>query len=65
MANYVIIARSADTTPMVSVSITAIDQENHVIDEIDIVNAVRTRLAGIPGVQSVVANKYEQIITVV
>jgi hypothetical protein len=48
---------------MVSVSIGGIDQEQHVVDEITIVNAIRTCLTGVPGVQSVLAQMYQQVIT--
>ena len=65
MANYQITARNNSGEPMVSVSIGGIDQEAHVVDEITIVNAVRNCLAGVPGVQSVLAQKYEQVITVI
>jgi hypothetical protein len=50
---------------VVSVNITAIDQETPVVQEIDVVNAVRAFLAGTAGVGSVVAQQYEQVITVI
>jgi hypothetical protein len=65
MANYQITARNSSGEPMVSVSIGGIDQEQHVVDEITIVNAIRTCLTGVPGVQSVLAQMYQQVITVV
>ena len=65
MASYVITAKNASAEPVVSVQISAINQEGTVVPEIDIVNAVRTFLATTPGVVSVTAQKYEQVITVV
>lgn len=65
MANYTVIGRNNEAMPVVSVSITSIDQEQVVVDEITVVNAVRDCLAKVPGVQSVVARKFEQLITIV
>ncbi|WP_225840322.1 hypothetical protein [Streptomyces sp. NK08204] len=65
MAYYQITARNASVLPVVSVSIGSIDQEPHVVDDIVIVNAIRNCLAGVSGVDSVVAQKYEQVITVI
>lgn len=65
MASYTVVGRGQDMTALVSVSVTGIDQETHVVDDIVIVNAVRNCLAAVPGVQSVIAQKYEQIITVI
>jgi hypothetical protein len=36
-----------------------------VVQDIDVVNAVRVFLAGTAGVNSVVAQRYEQVITVI
>ncbi|KOV86053.1 MULTISPECIES: hypothetical protein [unclassified Streptomyces] len=65
MANYQITGRGSSGEPLVSVSISGVDQEQHVMDEITIVNAVRDCLATAPGVQSVLARKFEQVITTV
>ncbi|MGW1497592.1 hypothetical protein ACWCQW_03190 [Streptomyces mirabilis] len=50
---------------MVSVNISGINQETPIVQELDVVNAVREFLAGTPGVGSVVAQRYEQVITVI
>ena len=55
MANYQITGRNGDGAPLVSVSIGSIDQEEHVVEEIDVVNAVRAFLASVDGVAAVVA----------
>ncbi|WP_225811345.1 hypothetical protein [Streptomyces spinosus] len=65
MANYQITGRGNSGEPLVSVSIGGVDQEQHVVDEITIVNAIRDCLAAVPGVQSVLARKFEQVITTV
>lgn len=65
MPNYVITAKSQGGEPMVSVNIAAINQEQQVVPEVDVVDAVRTFLASVAGVGSVVAQKYEQVITVI
>lgn len=65
MANYTVVGRSSEGMPLVSVSITSIDQEQQVVQEISVVNAVRECLAGVAGVESVVARKFEQTITIV
>ncbi|BCM70849.1 MULTISPECIES: hypothetical protein [Streptomyces] len=63
MANYQVTGRNNEGSPLVSVSIGAIDQEQHVVDEMTVVNAVRNCLLAVPGVQSVLAQKYQQVIT--
>jgi hypothetical protein len=63
MATYVITGKNGSGEPIVSVQISAINQESPVIQEIDAVDALRAFLAGTAGVQFVVAQKYEQVIT--
>lgn len=65
MASYTLTGRSGEGAALVLVSIDSIDQENAVVAEIDVVEAVRGVLLTAPGVQQVVARKYEQVITVV
>lgn len=65
MATYVITGRNGSNEALVSVSVSGISQDAQVVPEIDVINAIRQYLAGISGVQSVVAQKYEQVITVV
>ncbi|WP_318205401.1 hypothetical protein [Streptomyces sp. SCL15-4] len=63
MPNYQVTGRNNEGTPLASVSLSSVDQEGHVVDDMTVVNAIRDCLAGVPGVQSVVALKYEQVIT--
>lgn len=65
MPNYVITGKSGSGEPVVSVNIAGVNQEQQVVAEIDVVNAVRDFLASVDGVGSVVAQKYEQVITVI
>lgn len=65
MATYVVTGRNSSGEPLVSVSISGISQDTPVIQEIDAVNALRAFLGGVAGVSVVVAQKYEQVITVV
>lgn len=63
MPNYVITGKTSGGQPLVQVNIAAINQEQTVVEDIDVVNAVRTFLSGVDGVGSVVAQRYEQVIT--
>ncbi|MES9522475.1 hypothetical protein [Streptomyces capoamus] len=65
MASYVITARNSSVETVVSVQISAINQEGSAVPELNVVNAVRQYLASVPGVASVQAQKFEQVITVV
>jgi hypothetical protein len=65
MATYVITGKSSSGEPLVSVQISAVNQEQHVVEELDVVGAVRAFLSSADGVEFVVAQKYEQVITVV
>lgn len=65
MASYVVTGKNASGEILVSVNIAAINQDSPVVNEVDVVNAVRTFLAGTAGVGSVVAQKYEQVITTI
>jgi len=61
--NYVVTARNASAEPLVAVSISSIDQEQQVVNEMVVVNAVADALAAVAGVESVIKRKYEQVIT--
>lgn len=63
MASYQVAGRNNEGTPIVLVQITSIDQDTHVVDEITVVDAVRACLGVVPGVASVRAQKFEQVIT--
>ncbi|NUS26924.1 MAG: hypothetical protein HOV92_22230 [Streptomyces sp.] len=65
MASYQVTGRNASGEPLCSVSIGSVDQEQQVLGEMDVVNAVRAVVAAAPGVGSVVVRKFEQVITIV
>jgi hypothetical protein len=65
MANYVITGKNGSGESVVSIQIGSISQEGTVVPELDVVNAVRTFLGTVSGIGSVVAQKYEQVITTV
>jgi hypothetical protein len=65
MATYVITGRNGSNEPLVSVNVSGINQDAQVVPELDVINAIRQYLATVQGVQTVVAQKYEQVITVV
>jgi hypothetical protein len=65
MPNYIITGRSSDGTTIATTSVSSIDQDGPVIDDMTIVNAARTAMASGVGVTSVLVRKYDQIITVV
>jgi hypothetical protein len=66
MAHYTVQGRDTEGSAIVQVTVGPIDQESNVIDEMTIVNAVKAAVqANGTGVHSVVARKYEQVITTV
>lgn len=65
MASYTVTGRDNEGSPIVQVSISGIDQDLPLLKDIDVVNAVRAVIASASGVTSVMAQKYEQVITVV
>ncbi|MFI0233168.1 hypothetical protein [Streptomyces sp. NPDC017086] len=65
MPNYQVTGKNSEGMPVVAVSLASIDQEQQLVSEMTIVNAVRNCLAAVPGVQSVMARKFEQVITTV
>ncbi|HWN00918.1 MAG TPA: hypothetical protein VNO54_28035 [Streptosporangiaceae bacterium] len=65
MATYTVVGRNVEGSTVVSVNFGGVDQDGHYLDDLDVVNVVRSLLAGTAGVSSVVAKRYEQVITVV
>ncbi len=65
MATYVITGKNSGGSPLVSVNVSGINQDAPIVAELDVVNALRQYLNGVAGVSVVVAQKYEQVITVV
>lgn len=65
MASYTVIGKNSEGSVVISTSVGSLDQDGNYLNEIDVVNAVRTLFAGTPGIEFVVARKYEQVITIV
>lgn len=65
MPMYVVTGKNTSGEPVVSVDISAVNQEGTVVQELDVVGAVRALLAGTPGIGSVMAQKFEQVVTTV
>lgn len=65
MANYQILGRNVEGSTVVTVAVSAVDQDGHYLDDMDVVSAVKSVVAGASGVSSVVAKKFEQVITIV
>lgn len=65
MANYQVIGRNTEGSTVVTVAVSSVDQDGHYLDDMDVVGALRSLLAGTAGVSSVVAKKFEQVITIV
>lgn len=63
MASYMITAKNGSGEPIATVQISAIQQETEVVEDIDVVDAVREFLRTVSGVGSVTAQRYEQVIT--
>ncbi|MFD5709473.1 hypothetical protein ACFWHW_03610 [Streptomyces pharetrae] len=65
MPTYTVTSRDQEGSAVAMVSVSSVDQDSQVIDDMTIVNAVRTAMANGNGVHSVVARKYDQVITIV
>lgn len=65
MANYQVLGRNVEGSTVVTVAVSSVDQDGHYLDDLDVVNAVRAVVGGAAGVSSVVAKKFEQVITIV
>jgi hypothetical protein len=65
VANYVVTGRDGEGNTLVTVSVSGVDQETQVTDDLSAVNAVRQAFANTDGVDSVVVRKYEQVITII
>lgn len=65
MAQYTVTGKNSNGEGVVSVNIAQINQDTQVVAELDVVNAVRALLTGTSGIVSVVAQKSEQVTTIV
>jgi len=65
MASYLIMGRASGGSPVLSVHIDAINQDDAVIDEMQAVNAMKTFVLSVPGVATIVTQKTESVTTLV
>jgi hypothetical protein len=65
MPQYVVTGKNSSGEGVVSVNIEAINQDTPVVQDIDVIDAIRTQLAGTPGIVAVVAQKFEQVVTTI
>lgn len=65
MPNYVVTGRNTEGYIIASVSVSQVDQDGQVTDDMTFVNAARNAMAAGNGIASVVVQKYDQIITIV
>jgi hypothetical protein len=63
MASYVVTGKNTSGDNVLAIDIAAINQDPQVVSELSVVDALRTWLAGQPGIGAVTAQKYEQVIT--
>jgi hypothetical protein len=61
VASYLITGRTSGGSPVVSIHLDSINQEDPIVNEIDVVNAVRTFLLTVPNVTQTVAQKQEWV----
>lgn len=63
MASYVVTGKNTSGDNVVAIDIAAINQDPQIVTELSVVDAVRTWLEEQPGIGSVTAQKFEQVIT--
>ncbi|MFJ4624218.1 hypothetical protein [Streptomyces sp. NPDC088812] len=65
MATYLISGRKSGGSTVLAVHLDGIDQDDVVVDEVDVVNAIKAYLMTVPGVTSTIAQKNEYVTTYV
>lgn len=65
MATYLISGRKSGGATVLAIHLDGIDQDETVVDELDVVNAVKAYLMTVPGVVSTLAQKNEYVTTYV
>lgn len=65
MASYLIMGRTAQGVTLLSIHVDAVNQDEPVVDELAVVNAVKAFLMTVPGVAMTVAQKTESVTTLV
>jgi hypothetical protein len=65
MASYLITGRAAGGSAVLSVHIDAINQDDPVVPEMDVVNAMKEYVRSVPGVAGIQTQKTESVTTLV
>lgn len=65
MASYQVAGKNSSGEVLYSVSVSGVDQDGQVLDDLTVVNAVRTAMSTAPSVATVLVQKFQQVITVV
>lgn len=65
MASYLVMGRTAQGTTPLTIHVDAINQDEPVVAELDVVNAVKAYLLTVPGIIATVAQKTESVTTLV
>ncbi len=65
MATYLISGKKAGGATVLAIHLDGVDQDEAVVDEIDVVNAIKAYLMTVPGVTSTVAQRNEYVTTYV
>lgn len=63
MATYLITGMTTSGARLINVNIAGIDQDEQVVEELDVVHAVRDFLVTVPGISQATCLKFEQVTT--
>lgn len=65
MASYLITGRTAGGAQPLSIHVDAINQEDPIVEEMAVINAVKAFVMTVPGVITTVTQKTESVTTIV
>lgn len=65
MATYLISGKKTGGATVLAIHLDGVDQDDAVVDELDVVNAIKAYLMTVPGVVTTVAQKNEYVTTYV
>lgn len=63
VATYLITGKTATGARLINVNIAGIDQDEEIVEEVDVVHAVRDFLQTLPGITQATCLKFEQVTT--
>jgi hypothetical protein len=64
MATYMVTGKTLGGTSLISVRIDAIDQDDQIVSELDVIEGIRAYLMTLPGVGQTAAQKQELVTTI-